>query len=313
MGGPLIGFGAATVIDGVSTDQKTFLKPKRHLLEQNPYNKVDFTAYTLEFGELKLGLAGIQFGLAPGLQIGTQPVLDLVGIYNGNLKYNFLRAGPVDVAFTYQHLYLPLGDFHATFMGGGALSSVRLAEKWSIHVGGQYGYLDAAGVPTAAPPLFSPYVNKAEIEGMADQLGSMGVDPKITGKGGIASLASDVRFNRRDSLVLQGTAFVWGSYEANLGSDDPMLADVLAQVAPGLPTEAQHQGIGNAYVVTLSYQMSFRRMDMRVGAGTSPEPLAWILQANDVSYRTGGETRIDDRRRKRGWRKSTDVAEAPEG
>ena len=61
-----------------------FLKPSREKLGQNPYGNTEYTAYALEFGQLRVGVNNTAFGIAPRVQVGTAPVLNLLGIYNGH-------------------------------------------------------------------------------------------------------------------------------------------------------------------------------------------------------------------------------------
>ncbi|MEC7241833.1 MAG: hypothetical protein VXW32_11425, partial [Myxococcota bacterium] len=82
----------------LTENQIRWLKPKRELMYAVPRAQVDFTAYTLEWGEVKVGLANVLVGVAPRVQVGTSPTLNLLGVYNVSGKANPLRFGQVDLA-----------------------------------------------------------------------------------------------------------------------------------------------------------------------------------------------------------------------
>ena len=95
----------------MTKEQIKWLEPTRGKLPQNPYQHVDFTAYTLEWGELQAGLNRSSVGILPRTQVGTQVPLWALGIQNANLKVNALRIGPVDLAVTGDYLNLaPLDE-----------------------------------------------------------------------------------------------------------------------------------------------------------------------------------------------------------
>jgi len=293
----------------VTVEQQKFLKPKRQRLPQNPYAQVDFTAYTLEWGETKLGIAGIHFGLAPRVQIGSQPVLNLVGLYNGTAKFNAVRAGPLELALSYQGYYMPLGEFEGAYHGAGALTSMRLTVPWTLHIGAQYGQIELDGIPDRPPAIMQSYIDTDLMSAYATQLVEQGVDPHVEAQGVLLKVTTDLRFNRRDSIVLQGQSFTWGRVDADLGSDVSGLAsEVLGQIVPGASganfSAEQQFSLTEAYVLTVSYQMSWEKMDLRMGLGVADNPIPWLLQGNDVSTRFGGKTRITDRKRRKGWRLS---------
>jgi len=299
----------AEEVDGLSKDQYRWLKPRRYLLPANPYGQVDYTAYTLEWGETKLGLAGIHLGVLPRVQLGTQPVLDLVGVYNINSKINVIRAGPLDLSIQGQMHQVPLGDFQGSYLGAGAMGTLIVSEAWSIHAGGQVGSVVLSGLPTQVPALAKGYVDASLLEEWSAEAKARGVDPTVRASGTIVKLATDFRLNRRDSFVLQGQAFTFGKIRANLGENLPdSAAQLIDVVVPGLSGGAidaeKKFSVTDAYVVTLSYQMTWRKVDLRLGGGKSPSTLAWLLQANDVSYRFGGKTRSTERRYKKGWKRN---------
>ena len=305
---PEVDFADVAMTSPLSAQQHAYLKPKQHLLPQHPYAQTDYTAYTLEWGEVKLGLIGAYMGILPRIQVGTQPLLDVMGIANVNGKFNLVRTGPVDLAVVGSMHRTELGDFTAEFSGAGGLASIRLAPGWSIHVGGLHGKAEASGLPTQVPSFLAPYVDHQSVSEMTGHLHDLGFTPSLSAKGTLLRVATDIRFNRRDSMLLQGTTFLESSYSGDLGSQtSPFAEDVLGILVPGSEGSSFSRDLtpqGLQYVFTVSYQMSFRQLDLRMGGGRAANPLAWIVQGNDMAWRFGGKTRAETRRTRRGWRVS---------
>jgi hypothetical protein len=289
----------------VTEDEIAFLEPKHHLHEQNPYGQTDFTAYTLEWGEVKIGLASITAGLLPRTQIGTVPLLDLLGVPNVNLKVNALRAGPVDVAILGSFYTIGLGEFRGTWLGSGAMASVRIAEPLSFHFGGDYvsvnggGFPDPRGLPSLLTDATGTDLDDWEMT--LEELEAQGGDLTISADIIRVKAAMDYRLNRRDSFVFQFS----GMWRARASGDltIPLLNfDEIAGQEAYSDSWSGASGMAESYMVTVSYQATFKKFDLRLGGGKSGFPLAWLLQANDLSFRFGGETRWKEARENRGWR-----------
>ena len=99
----------------LTKEQIRWLKPTRGKLPQNPYQHIDFTAYTLEWGEVQLGLNQTSIGILPRTQVGTQVLLNVVGVNNVNAKVNLLRVGPFDLAVTGDYLSLPSDNLNIQY------------------------------------------------------------------------------------------------------------------------------------------------------------------------------------------------------
>lgn len=286
-----------------------FLKPKRHRLPQNPYQNTDFTAYSLEFGEWRVGLASVSVGLAPRVQLGTAPALDAIGVYNANLKVNILRAGPVDLAVGGAHYNLPLEGFSGTWTQGSATLSTRILKPWSLHVTGSYVDLKAEGTPQLGE-LGSMILVVAMGDSLADapaqvraqaEAEAQRATPNIDADASAATVrvATDIRLNRRDSIILQGQAMVYGQYNADVGTDLPPMFGLDEALDAAQESESP---ILETYVASVAYQMNWKRLQLRVGAGVSSVPGAWLLQSTDLAWRFGGETKQSERRMRRAWR-----------
>ena len=87
----------AQALGDLTTEQAEWLEPRLSLLPQNPRAQTDFTAYTLEPGEVLLGLT-TYLGVLSNVQLGTNLVLNGLRVYNFNVKVNAVQEGPVDVA-----------------------------------------------------------------------------------------------------------------------------------------------------------------------------------------------------------------------
>lgn len=303
-------------------DLKEF-NPKRSRLPQNPYANTDFTAYTLEWGETKVGIASITTGVLPRLQLGTQPVLDAVGVWNINAKANLVREGRVDGALLGQFYAVPVTKVvnqattllgydqidplnytlvNARYLGVGAMTSVQVLKPWSVHLGAYYARVHAGGEFNFEDlPSFL-------IPGLEDQLGQVGgeatIVPAVTGELVTLRGATDFRFNRRDSLIFQYQAAVYA--RAKAAADFSIGIEGIPEELPdGIEVGLAYGGWvpqKYSYVTSLAYQASWKHVDLRLGVGTSYVPYAWLLQSLEVSYRFGGSTRAEEGRIRRGYR-----------
>jgi hypothetical protein len=283
----------------LSRAQHRWLDPKRSRLPQVPHAQTDFSAYTLEWGETKIGLATITVGALPRLQIGTVPVLDILGVPNGNIKLNAVRAGPYALGIGASHYRLKVGEFVGTTTGVSLIQSVQILQPWSLHVGARFRNLRSSGVPDTSQ-LPSILTGGTDPDTFAQsQEGNEGAW-RFHGQSIDLSMATDIRFNRRDSLIIRGGATFWTNVLERGFEAPPILGlDEAFNVDTG--TSAP---IAESYVASIAWQWSWRRVDLRVGAGVSNVPGAWILQCTDLSYRFGGKTRTTERRMKRTWKRN---------
>lgn len=275
-----------------------YLKPKRKKMDQNPYGQTDFTAYSLEWGETKVGLASVTVGLLPRTQIGTVPALDVLGVANANAKINFFRLGPVDMAMSGHHYQLQAGDFSASQTGIGGLTSIRLMPSWSIHIGGHYQIIQADGLPDFGQ-LSPILMDTTGIDISADTFREVQehVDLHLEARRVTAQVASDIRLNRRDSIILRGETTIWREVHTGIESDLPPIL--------GLNNVFDQSGevsVKDAYTASAAWQFAWKRAELRIGAGVSSVPGAWLLQSTEFSYRFGGKTRTTERKIRSAWR-----------
>ena len=286
-------------LPSLSRAQHRWLEPKRSRLPSVAHGQTDFSAYTLEWVETKIGAASVTFGALPRTQIGTVPVLNFMGIYNGHVKINALRLGPYALGVGTNYYRLQIGDFVGAHTGVSVIQSVQIMKPWGLHVGARFANLESSGIPDVSilPSSLTgnadPNDVQARLEGTEDSW-------RFHGQTLALSVATDIRFNRRDSLLLQGGATVWAKLVERGFEAPPILG---LDEAFNLETGSTSP-IAETYVASAAWQFSWRRVDLRVGAGISNVPGAWLLQSTDLSYRFGGKTRSSERRMKRTWKRN---------
>ncbi|MFT5686373.1 MAG: hypothetical protein ACI8RZ_007329 [Myxococcota bacterium] len=300
----LSGAEALEELGGLTEEQHEFLEPKLGRLPPNPYQQTDFTAYTLEWGEFKIGAANLSVGVLPRVELGTSIVMDTIGIPNADLKINALRLGPVDFALLGSHYAIPMADFSGSRSQIGAGASVIIVDKWSLHTTANYNIFQADGLPDLRPLgdvvewLTGNEISDYSVEAIEEQY-----DLHIRARSLTLGVGTDVRFNRRDSLVLQGSATLYSEvFTDNTGEGDlpPLfnLDQILAQDREGAVPLAE------SYVASIAYQAAWKRLELRIGVGASATPGAWLLQSTELSYRLGGKSRRNERQVYRSWKRN---------
>lgn len=305
----------------IDAEQLGELKPERHKMAQDPYAWQPWAAYALEFGEARIGLGGVAVGVAPRVELGSQVPLDALGVYNGRVKVDALRVGPVDLAVVGSIHALPSGSFSGTWLQAGGLLSARVADPVTFHVGARWGRITAEGLPDlgGAARLLSGGQTE-ELDAWLAEARAEGVSLAVERTAVTAQTAIDVRFNRRDSLVLQATATPWASGarategipEEAEGTDE---AAEFEEEIDGLPPilllddlldsgDTVGERLRSSYVATLAYQANYKNATLRIGFGLSAVPYAWLLQSTELAFHFGGKTRSGERRMRRGWREN---------
>jgi hypothetical protein len=271
------------------------------------------------------------------------PLLDTVGVYNASIKANVMREGPLDGALMAQVYTVPvvnnlvrtwderldLGLFGESddgedlvtaklgYIGVGAMTSVQVLKPWSIHAGAYYGRVAASGTFDLAdlPDVVVPGLNETiSFEDGTDLTG------KVAGEMIILNLASDFRFNRRDSVVLQYRSVLYGRATAGIGADagdtitvEGVPAEMAVNVSYGALIPQRY-----SYSISGAWQFQWKHWQARVGAGWSYVPFAWVIQPLELSYRFGGKTRHEEAMIRAGFRDNlrdlrdgADVPDAP--
>jgi hypothetical protein len=298
----------------VSRRQLDGYEPKRSRLPNHPYTHTDFTAYSLEWGEARVGLGQMRAGILPRTQVGTVPAALAIGALNGSAKVNFLRVGPFDMAATAAHYRYSRDSFAAHVTQLGSTASVQVTPKWSMHVSGRWQGTGASGVPdlnnnpwileTFAPQI-EAQANQAEATGATTKEDAIAraqtelADGYLEARAITLKVASDLRLNRRDSIVFQAQANVWSSLNSNMDLETLAAEDRFAAMAV---ESLQSTGITETYITSVAWHFSWHRADLRLGAGLSSVPGAWVTQTADFAWRFGGETRRTETRMTRTWK-----------
>lgn len=311
-----IDIGEAESLGGLDKETHEFLKPARHELPQNPYGQTDFTAYSLEWGEVKIGLFRTSVGALPRTQLSTMHALDAIGVYNGAVKVDALRTGPVDVAVLGEYYGMRVDDYRASQAGGGLQVSAIVQEPWSIHISGVYTQVNATGLPNfdRLPGFIQDaFVDESAYEDVPDDLQDEAeqelenqyqenVDLDVKANTFWLRFATDYRFNRRDSLVFQGGLMAFKTVEKGASWDDDQLSYDLGNLRQSL---LESGSFGSAGWAALGWIWSFKQVDVRISLGYGyPTVVPMLLNGFDLSYRFGGKTRTEERRMKRTWRRN---------
>ncbi|MES2644095.1 MAG: hypothetical protein V4850_31705 [Myxococcota bacterium] len=281
-------------------------RPSWASLPPNPRGQTDFTAYTLDWGEVRVGIGNVGIALFPGVQLSTQPVLDAVRMPNLALKLNLLQLGDsFDGAVNASLGHMRTDTMNALYVTAGGTVSVIVTPAWSLHGGAQWTYAAAIGAPdlSVTADAVEPYYagnlpSDASLQYLSDKLAYEVRVEAVT-----LRAATDFRINRRDSIILQGQAVLWA------WSRYPNYAERFVSEESGFVP------ITDTYTASLAWQFSWRNVDLRVGGGISSVPGAWLLNTVDLAWRFGGNTRGHQGKRLRAWRAgqkdSEKVASAP--
>jgi hypothetical protein len=100
------------------------------------------TGYTLNQNEFLIGLGPIGFGITNNIQIGTNILLYLFQVYNGNIKISFIKTESMAFAAGFSIKYFNLDVFGAEenfiALSPYVVVSPRIGSKTLLHIGGQY-------------------------------------------------------------------------------------------------------------------------------------------------------------------------------
>ncbi len=270
------------------------LKPSPFHLPPNPRGQVDFTAYTLEWGEVKLGLANITVGVLPHVQLGTSVPLDVLRVPNFTAKAHLTEKGVFDIAVYGNYYLLMRPAVTASYLSVGTISSVEVNRNWSLHLGGGYVHVGANGS-----------VDFSSLAGLFSVAGAPTVVPfSFAGDAVNLTVATDVRLNRRDSLILRGESMLW----AQSDSDVPAGLGTLVGLDGALAADG-FMTPDKAYAATLAWQFAWEHIELRVGAGISSAPWGWLLQSVELDYRFGGPTRLREAKQRGTWNENVDSTE----
>lgn len=247
---------------------------------------LDYTAWAMAPGEVRVGLTRLDVGVLPKVQAGTQTGLDLLGIYNVGAQWSPLDRDGRGLAVGTSFHDMPVGDFHLRHTRLDLTGSRQLGQV-GLHGTLAWTRLSTAGSPD--PEKLSPVL-----------LGLLGLKKDELGGGGSAA---DVD-SRLDTLRLRAAVDLQvAEHHAIVGqlsmalAQDKRLGEEVADLGQGLPDDlglartldpAQAADPGDSYVASLAWQGSWRHLQLRAGLGVSADPYAWLLQSTELSWRFGG-------------------------
>ena len=292
----------STAVRAPTIDKKELRRPKPSPfhLPAHPRAQVDFTAYTLEFGEVKLGVSNITVGIIPHVQAGTSVLLDVLGIPNVQAKVHVTEKGPWDLAGWVEYDRLVRSDFDATLLTGGGIFSYQAAPPLGLHLGASYTSGEISGDISLDTIDQLLWFLDSGAEAVPDHGGSQLKVQTVN-----ARLAADIRFNRRDAIVFQAS----GTIHSKLDRDEALFVPSFL----GLEDAMELDGFVNPFeagMASVAWQFTWENWEARVGAGLSSIPGAWILNTWELSYRFGGPTRGREGRMLETWEKNADDLDA---
>ena len=179
--------------------------------------------------------------------------------------------------------------YGALLVTSGGNASLILAPKVSVHLGAEWISFAAVGEPDVGP--LSALVPEVEtIPQQTLHLLESRLAYEIRVQSVVASVATDIRFNRRDSLLIQAAAPIWAwtklpSWMDKYGGEERGFLD-----------------LGECWSAGLAWQAHYRNLDIRVGIGLSSVPGSWIVQTTDLRWRFGGSKRREFRKGLHQWR-----------
>ena len=247
---------------------------------------LDYSAWTLEPGELNLGPTEADVGLLRGLTAGTDPLLDALGVVNARVRVALRERERGAISL--------IGGLHSLQLGAMSARQARVGLRGSVaagpltlHAGGQVSWLSAQGTPDLAyaspviEALFSPASlaqAQQEVEDLALEL-----------EGEVRSLALrgavQLHLSGPHSLVLQAGDTVARSARLN---DDLSALVAVAPASVGM-AELLSDEHGDGSWGALGWQASWRHLQLRLGLGISDVPYAWLSPTTELAWRIGGK------------------------
>ena len=234
---------------------------------------------------------------------------------NVDAKVNLFRLGAFDLALDANWLSLPTEEFRMSFLGGGLNTSIRIMEPWTLHLGSQYMSFGAQGLPDldSINPLILQ-MSGVDADSYRDELAADDVGFDIQTSLVTLKLATDIRFNRRDSLIVQAQGIIWHRIDSssNLNDSDQVPKFLNADQIFALESEGISD-ISKSYVVSVAHQWSWNHSYLRLGVGwSSMNEYAFVpavIQSIDYAWRFGGKSKNREGRIRKGWsenRKNSD-------
>lgn len=296
-------------VPALTLDTIRTLKPSATRLPPNPAATTDFTAYTLEAGQLKVGLLSVGLGLLDNVQVSTMPLLDLryegFTSLNGAIKISAVHQGPLHVAFSGSQVRLSYDELKATLSNVGGIATIQILPAWSIHGGATYTGLSLSGI-AMLDDVAGMMGRTASAKASDDGTEASAEEATELGRLVTVKAATDIRFNRRDSVILQGSFVPWADTLADgevdlhgrgIGLPDEYLADM-----ESILSAEGRVPMSTFYTASIAYQLAWKNAHLRVGVGAPFHRLTWLNQTMELSVRFGGKSAMERSRQWQTWR-----------
>lgn len=219
-----------------------------------------WSARTLGFGEAVLGTDGVALGVAPHVQLGTNPLLDVVGIPTGFVRVAPLETAPAAVAIDVAYGSSVLGALEATLVEAGPSASVH-AGRVDLHAAADY--LLVAASATGWDPV-------GTVAMRAERL--------------IAHGAVEVVATKSGAVIATAGAVPWGRSSGETSTSFAPL-DVLTAGPVGAV------GAEETWWGTLGWKHTSGPVSVRAALGVSAEPWVWLRDAFSLQVRFGPPAR----------------------
>lgn len=277
---------------GQTGETATGAEVSRKEQEPDPYHQQDFTAYTVQKGQWRVGLSEVDYGLLDNLSVGTTTYLWLVGS-NVRAKITAVDTKRIDVSV--QGSVLRLYDFWTASLTGGRegillratpigwRSSILINPKWSVHLGNTWTLGRLEGTVSGQDIL--ALVGTVAGGDLSSSIGDAVGDSVYAGAWGNFALAQsnfavEWRRNRRDSWILESNNTLWASglVVGELGSSTTSgeNGEDETEIAAGAAARFRAPLKTVPSAASLSRQWSFEKLNLRLGIPLNPQnPLSW--------------------------------------
>ncbi len=99
------------------------------------------TAYTLNQGEVLIGIGPLAYGIHDKFQIGTNMLLDILQVFNADIKLNILDFEAMGLAAGVGFAHFGLfGSNYNSFLFSGLLT-IPVSQNLKFHTGGTFAYI----------------------------------------------------------------------------------------------------------------------------------------------------------------------------
>jgi len=270
--------------------------------EEPPTQMQDFTAYTVQQGQWRVGLTRLDYGLLDNVSIGTSALFLLVGP-NGNAKVTAAETERLSFSLEGSY-YAPYSALLENLSGGEGGSNItmrvtpvawtgswEISPKWSAHYGNTWTLGRVEGELTGGQiaELMGAVTGGGVDESIQDALGLETLYAGALGRFTLASSNFAVMWRRKEnaSFIFESNNYLWisGMVVGTVGQETEG-----AEVGAGVAAIFEQALETVPSAVSLSWQRSWDRLNLRVGipltagnpfAFTQAFQLYWLLGPKD--------------------------------